>query len=113
MILNILTPSPLEVKMLSVPEPDENGTPLISVRPIQYQKSQRTLYTLPIDVRSEGGELLDRAFLTVNSRSGRMSLEHRMEVIDCPVDEEEKAEPVKPKSAPKEEKSKDKEDIKL
>lgn len=82
MNVKIHRPSPLETELLPV---DDNI--VLSLRPIQYQRSQRSLYVLPITVASDTGKLTDRAFLIVNSRTGRLTLEHRMDEVKPLVDE--------------------------
>ena len=92
MIINISKPSPLEAELL--PVAFDNSVVGMSMRPLQYQRSQRTLYVTPVLVCDDSNNILDRAFLTVNSKTGKLSLEHRNAPIACLVDAEGKA-PVK------------------
>lgn len=93
MKISIMSPSPLEAKELT-----KDIYALASVQPIQYQRGQRVIYVLPVVAYNDAGKVLDRAFLTVNTRTGKMGLEHRNEEVLMPVDEPE---PIEVKPAPK------------
>ena len=86
MKIKILDPSPLEAKNVDMEDADDEGY-LVCASSVQYSKSQRSLFTLPFQVESDSGIVLDRGYLTLNVRTGKLGVEHRLEEIVSPVDE--------------------------
>lgn len=82
MRLAIMNPNETEAKIVG---PTDPGV-AVEVMPLIFSKTQRVLHTVQFEVKNDSGVILDRGYITVHSRSGKLGIEHRMETLKAPVD---------------------------
>lgn len=69
---------------------------LIGVRPRRYSKGQRKVTLFPFNVSNEDGEILDQGYVTVDVKTGRLIVDHRLEEFPIEdVTEEDEGEAAK------------------
>ena len=83
----LYSPSPMEGRVLQTSDDPKLKGVHMGVQPIQFYKSQRSLFATPFAVLSEQGRVLDRGYVTVNSRTGKLSIEHRIEEVTPEADQ--------------------------
>ena len=68
-------PSPMEART----EDPSSGSPhdMVQLEPIRRSKKQQNLPTIPYTVLSDNGTVLDSGMITVNQRTGRLSVDHQ------------------------------------
>jgi hypothetical protein len=94
MRIDFIRPSSTEAEMAHNPE---SGTPL-SVRPRRWANRQQSLTVMPLEVVNDKGAILDAGVLTVNQRTGKLTLTKVSNAeLDCEADK------MRPKTADKKE----------
>ena len=82
MKIHLYKPSSMEGKLL--PAKDEFG--IASVMPTRYAKTQRTIFAIPFECTSDSGVSVDKGFIAVNVRTGKLSVEHCTKMVPMDVD---------------------------
>ena len=87
MNINIKTPTVMEGKLLEAPVGEDT---LVTVKPRRWSKTQLKLAVIPIESVNERGQLLDHAVITVNQRTGKLSIEQVSGSGEIPLDADTK-----------------------
>lgn len=70
MIVNLMKPSITEAQL----EKGTESNVIAGVKPRRWSTKEQLLTVVPVEVVSNDGEVLDACILTVNQRSGKLSL---------------------------------------
>jgi len=74
--------APLGKALVSV----KPGEELAVVTPIRFSRAQKTIFVVPFECESERGAILDKGYIAVNTKTGKLSIEHCAEPIPLDVD---------------------------
>ena len=78
MRITLGNPSPMDatkqMPVLSANEPPA----LIIVSPRRYSKAQHKVNIFPFEVAQDNGDILDQGYITLNVRTGKLTIEHRL-----------------------------------
>jgi hypothetical protein len=58
-------------------EQPEDGE-LAVVTPRRYSKAQHKVNVFPFEVKRDSGEIADQGYITLNVRTGKLTIEHRL-----------------------------------
>jgi len=77
MIVRVHNPGAMDAEKL--PPTQENL--LLEARPRRYSRSQRKVSMIPFGVFSVDGSVSDQGYIVVDIRTGRLSIDHRVEEV--------------------------------
>jgi hypothetical protein len=85
MIISISRPSAMDARIVADKGSKDNE--LMIVKPRRFSKSQRKVNLFPFEVQAEtpGGGVLDQGYILLDTRTGKLVIEHRNEEI--PIEE--------------------------
>jgi len=79
MQIKLFAPSAIDGK-LTMPAGDPKklrpNANIATVTPTRFSKTQKTIFAIPFECHSDQGSLLDRGFISVNAKTGKLSVEH-------------------------------------
>ena len=61
---------------------------VMAARPRRYSKSQRRVNMIPFSVTGSDGVLMDQGYLTVDVKTGKVTVEHRLNEVSVEDTEE-------------------------
>jgi hypothetical protein len=62
------------------------GEEVVTVTPVRFSKSQKTIFVIPFECESDNGTSLDKGYIAVNTKTGRLTVEHCSDPIPMDVD---------------------------
>jgi len=82
MLVKINTPSTMDAEITN------NKDTILTARPRRYSRSQRRVNMIPFSVEVDG-QFLDQGYITVDLKTGKLTVEHRLNEIPLDTEEDE------------------------